>query len=278
MPMISIINPSARDLALYAVYLVVVIDIFASALSVPIMPFYVRDLCGCESMDAAASCADPVCNRLGGATASLGFMFSSFAIAQLISNAWLGPLSDAVGRKAILGITLSGAAIGAFASGLAPTYSWLVGARIFIGFCSGTMSTANAYIADISNAKERPALMANVAGPCQTRSFIGLWAIPAARAATHRSRGPRPTRWLWAARMTNPGGEASPRGCGAGLLHGQSSEALPCAQGCRLHRPPPLALAPQPSALAPSPPPDGHAPAALLHVRTRGRRRPGGAR
>ena len=167
MPMISITNPSARDLALYAVYLVVVIDIFASALSVPIMPFYVRDLCGCESMDAAASCADPVCNRLGGATASLGFMFSSFAIAQLISNAWLGPLSNAVGRKAILGITLSGAAIGAFASGLAPTYSWLVGARIFIGFCSGTMSTANAYIADISNAKERPALMANVAGPCQ---------------------------------------------------------------------------------------------------------------
>ena len=38
-----------------------------------------------------------MCNRLGGATASLGFMFSSFAIAQLISNAWLGPLSDAVG-------------------------------------------------------------------------------------------------------------------------------------------------------------------------------------
>uniref|UniRef100_A0A7S0DZB9 Major facilitator superfamily (MFS) profile domain-containing protein n=1 Tax=Phaeocystis antarctica TaxID=33657 RepID=A0A7S0DZB9_9EUKA len=160
--MISITHPTARDMALYAVYLVVVIDIFASALSVPIMPFYVRDLCGCESMDAAASCADPVCNRLGGATASLGFMFSSFAIAQLISNAWLGPLSDAVGRKAILTLTLSGACIGAFASGLAPSYSWLVAARIFIGFCSGTMSTANAYIADISSIKERPTLMANM--------------------------------------------------------------------------------------------------------------------
>ena len=59
--MISITHPTARNAALYAVYLVVVIDIFASALSVPIMPFYVRDLCGCESMDAAASCADPVC-------------------------------------------------------------------------------------------------------------------------------------------------------------------------------------------------------------------------
>ena len=37
--MISITHPTARDMALYAVYLVVVIDIFASALSVPIMPF-----------------------------------------------------------------------------------------------------------------------------------------------------------------------------------------------------------------------------------------------
>ena len=34
--------------------------------------------------------------------------------------------------------------------------------RMFIGFCSGTMSTANAYIADITTPKERPALMANV--------------------------------------------------------------------------------------------------------------------
>ena len=49
----------------------------------------------------------------------------------------------------------AGACIGAFASGLAPSYSWLVAARIFIGFCSGTMSTANAYIADISSIKER---------------------------------------------------------------------------------------------------------------------------
>ena len=45
--------------------------------------------------------------------------------------------------------------MGAFASGLAPSFSWLVAARIFIGFCSGTMSTANAYIADISSPKER---------------------------------------------------------------------------------------------------------------------------
>ena len=68
--MISITHPTARDMALYAVYLVVVIDIFASALSVPVMPFYVRDLCGCESMDAHASCADPVCYRLGGSRAA----------------------------------------------------------------------------------------------------------------------------------------------------------------------------------------------------------------
>ena len=138
-----------------------VIDIFASALTVPVMPFYIMKVCGCESVDDV-ECADPICNKLGGSSASLGFMFSSFAIAQLIANGWMGPLSDAIGRRAIFTITLGGACVGMIGSSMAPTYLWLVASRVFIGFCSGTMSTANAYIADITTPKERPALMANV--------------------------------------------------------------------------------------------------------------------
>ena len=77
----SLTRPSPRDLALFAVYAVVVIDIFASALSVPIMPFYVRSLCGCEEIPANATaanttrpeyrCTDPICTRLGGPTAAV---------------------------------------------------------------------------------------------------------------------------------------------------------------------------------------------------------------
>lgn len=160
--MVSFSTPKPRDLALIGVYSVVTIDILASALTIPIMPFYVAQVCGCGEDLTVANCEDPLCNRLGGASSSLGFMFSSFAIAQLLSTCWLGPLSDAIGRRAIMAITLGGAGVGMIGSSIAPSYAWLVATRIFIGACSGTMSTANAYIADISAPKERPALMANV--------------------------------------------------------------------------------------------------------------------
>lgn len=148
-------------MALFGVYMVVAIDMLASALTIPIMPFFVASVCGCDD-GVEGQCKDPVCNRLGGASSSLGFMFSAFAVAQLLSNAWMGPLSDTVGRRAILTVTLGGAGIGMIASSLAPSFTWLVASRIFIGACSGTMSAANAYIADISTSKERPGLMANV--------------------------------------------------------------------------------------------------------------------
>ena len=159
--MVSFTKPSPRDMALIGVYLVVAIDMLASALTVPVMPFFVSKICGCEEKDET-KCTDPICSRLGGASSALGFMFSSFALAQLMSNGWMGPLSDTVGRRAILTVTLGGAGIGMLASSLAPSFFWLVASRIFIGACSGTMSAANAYIADVTSAKERPALMANV--------------------------------------------------------------------------------------------------------------------
>ena len=103
----------------------VVIDMMASALTVPVMPFYAKTVCGCEDM-SDLECDDPICNNLGGASSSLGFMFSCFAIAQLLSNAWMGPLSDKIGRRAILTVTLGGAGVGMFASSIAPSFVWLV--------------------------------------------------------------------------------------------------------------------------------------------------------
>lgn len=152
--------------------MVVAIDMLASALTVPIMPFYVSKVCSCSD-DPVKPCGDPICNRLGGASGSLGFMFSAFAVAQLLSNGWMGPLSDRVGRRAILTVTLGGAGIGMLATSYARTFVFLVGSRVFIGACSGTMSAANAYIADISTKAERPALMANVGSLVQLCFMFG---------------------------------------------------------------------------------------------------------
>ena len=73
--MISITRPSSRDMALIGVYMVVVIDIFASALSVPVMPFYVSQVCGCESMDDT-DCEDAVCWGACGVSHNVGAPFT----------------------------------------------------------------------------------------------------------------------------------------------------------------------------------------------------------
>lgn len=44
--------------------------------------------------------------------------------------------------------------------------------RVVAGACSGTMSAANAYIADISSPKERPALMSHVGTLVQVASRL----------------------------------------------------------------------------------------------------------
>ena len=155
---ISITNPTPRDWALFSIYLVVFIDMMATALTIPVMPYYVTAVCGCVD----GECSDHICAKLGGSAPSLGYLYSSFGIAQLLSNGWMGPLSDRIGRRKILTVTLGGAMVGMLGSSFAPSYLLLLASRVFIGACSGTMSACNAYIADITAPAERPALMANV--------------------------------------------------------------------------------------------------------------------
>ena len=174
---------SPKDLALLCVYVVVAIDMLASALTVPAIPFYVEELCGCDG----EACSDALCDRLGGSSSALGTMFSSFAIAQLLSSAWMGPLSDKVGRKAILTVTLGGAGLGILGSSMATSFVQLLASRVFIGACSGTMSACNAYIADISTPKERPSLMANVGTLVQLCFMFGPGVGAGLSAMDHRA-------------------------------------------------------------------------------------------
>eukprot|EP00962_Isochrysis_galbana_P048405 scaffold20165_cov94-Isochrysis_galbana.AAC.2 len=113
-----------RDRALLCVYTTVAIDMLGSALTVPVMPFFVESL--------------------GGDASSLGILFSTFAIAQMAAGLWMGAASDRLGRRPILLVSLFGSAIGMLGSGLAPTYDRLLAWRFFLGSFSGTSSTANA--------------------------------------------------------------------------------------------------------------------------------------
>lgn len=86
----------------------------------------------------------------------VGWVVSSLTLTSTIAMAVAGPLSDKFGRKAILisvGILYAISAVG---SALAPTYEFLVIARMLGGFAVGAaLITAPLYIAEISPAESR---------------------------------------------------------------------------------------------------------------------------
>jgi MFS family permease len=97
----------------------------------------------------------PYAARFGLNAVGLGFLFTSFSIAQFFSTPLLGRLSDRYGRKPMLIICLLGtaASLGLFA--LANSLVLLFVARIIDGVTGGNISIAQAIISDSTKGQER---------------------------------------------------------------------------------------------------------------------------
>ena len=124
------------------IILTVVIDMLGVGLAWPILPQLVRELSGLEVSNAAFV---------------YGVLMSGFALIQFLISPFVGMLSDRYGRRPILLISLGGLSIDYIILALAPNLAWLVIARIVAGLFSATVSTANAYIADVTPKKDRAA-------------------------------------------------------------------------------------------------------------------------
>lgn len=75
---------------------------------------------------------------------------TTWGVMQFFSGPFLGLLSDRVGRRPILLVSLGGLAIDFLFMALAPTLGWLYLGRIINGLTAATFSTAGAYVADIT--------------------------------------------------------------------------------------------------------------------------------
>lgn len=78
-----------------------------------------------------------------------------FALGQFFFSPFIGMLSDKYGRRPILLISLAGLSLDYLLTALAPTIFVLAIARLVGGIFGATISTANAYIADISSPEDR---------------------------------------------------------------------------------------------------------------------------
>src|SRR4026208_1146659 len=87
---------------------------------------------------------------------TVGLLFASYSLMQLIFSPILGGLSDKYGRRPVLLISIIGTGIGFLVLGYATTLWMLFVGRILDGITGGNISTAQAYVADVTT-QETPA-------------------------------------------------------------------------------------------------------------------------
>src|SRR6185295_16627826 len=97
--------------------------------------------------------------RYGASGLTVGLLFASFSLAQLICAPLLGRLSDRIGRKPVIVISLIGTAVGSFVTGAASALGVLFAGRIIDGASGGSLSVAQAAVADIAPEDQRPGLI-----------------------------------------------------------------------------------------------------------------------
>ncbi len=122
------------------IMITLVIDAMGIGLIMPVMPDLIRQLRNTDLASAA----------LWG-----GILASSFAVMQFLFSPTIGSLSDRFGRRRVLLISLFFMALDYLVMAVAGTIWLLLAGRIVGGVTAATQSTATAYIADISSAKDK---------------------------------------------------------------------------------------------------------------------------
>ena len=127
--------PAPERSSLLTLFSVVAIDLIGFGVVIPILPYLA------ESYGASATV--------------LGVLLTSYAGMQFLFAPLWGRLSDRVGRRPVMLITIAGTSLALLALGLAPSLSWLFVARLLGGLFSANISVATAYVADLTEGAER---------------------------------------------------------------------------------------------------------------------------
>jgi multidrug resistance protein len=97
--------------------------------------------------------------RFGASGLEVGLLFASFSLAQLVFAPLLGRLSDRIGRKPVIMISLLGTAVGSFVTGAAGALWVLFLGRILDGASGASVAVAQGAVTDLASPSERPRLL-----------------------------------------------------------------------------------------------------------------------
>lgn len=98
-------------------------------------------------------------DRFGASGFEVGLLFTSFSIAQFFFAPVMGRLSDRIGRKPVIIISLLGTAVGSFVTGAAGTLWLLFLGRFLDGASGASVSVAQSAITDIAPPEQRARLL-----------------------------------------------------------------------------------------------------------------------
>jgi DHA1 family tetracycline resistance protein-like MFS transporter len=130
-----------RKAAIGFIFITLLIDVTGLGLIIPVVPKLIEDLLHTTNISKVA---------LFG-----GLLTFSYAIMQFLFAPVLGNLSDKYGRRPVLLFSLLGFGLDYVLLAFAPSIGWLFVGRIIAGITGASMTTASAYIADISTPETR---------------------------------------------------------------------------------------------------------------------------
>jgi DHA1 family tetracycline resistance protein-like MFS transporter len=122
------------------VLVTVLLDTLGVGLVIPVAPRLIGSFLG---------------NDIGAASHYFGLLLAVYSVMQFVFAPVLGGLSDRFGRRAVILMSLLGAAASYLTSALAPALGWLFLGRTVAGITGASFSAAGAYVADITPPEKR---------------------------------------------------------------------------------------------------------------------------
>ncbi len=136
-----------RSAAAAFIFVTILLDMLALGLILPILPKLVESF---------------VDNDTASAARIFGLFGTAWALMQFLFSPILGALSDRFGRRPVVLLSNFGLALDYVLMALAPSLIWLFIGRVISGITSASISTAFAYIADVTPPERRAAVFGKI--------------------------------------------------------------------------------------------------------------------
>jgi DHA1 family tetracycline resistance protein-like MFS transporter len=136
-----------RGAAVTFIFVTILLDMLALGVVIPILPKLIESFVNNDTADAA---------RI------FGLFGTVWALMQLFCSPIAGALSDRFGRRPVVLLSNFGLALDYVLMALAPSLIWLFIGRVISGITSASVSTAFAYITDVTTPDKRAGMFGKI--------------------------------------------------------------------------------------------------------------------